>query len=205
MGNKDVLKRWLRSGASSLLVLGLLAGCAGAEPEPTFTPSLPDSTPAPNDDPEPDADVDPVDELEPPEIPDELSENTVEGAEAAARFYIDALNYGYATLDSDPLQEISLNDCGTCQLHVSSIEEMRDVGRKMIGGEINMEEDLELYHENDRYLVSFSIIQDALEVKDEDGNLVSERVLTPGTANIITKFTEDGWKVHATSNEADEA
>ena len=205
MENKEVLNRWHGGGVSALLALGLLAGCSNGEPEPTFAPSRLDSTPSSDSNSEPDVDFDPVNELEPPEMPVELSENTVEGAEAAARFYIDALNYGYATLDSDPLQEISLNYCGTCQLHVSSIEEMRDLGRKMIGGEIDMEEDLELYHEDDRYLFSFSITQDALEVQDEDGNLISERVLTPGTANIITKFTETGWRVYATSNEVDEA
>jgi len=204
VGNKDVLKRWLRSGASSLLVLGLLTGCTGTEPEPTFTPTLPDSTPSPDDDPEPDADVDPVDELEPPEIPDELSENTVEGAETAARFYIEAFNYGYAMLDTEPLEFISLPECQTCAKHIDAIPDLKEKNQVVSGGMLEAGPVIETWEAEDNIVIAFTVTQEPLTITDANGSEVRSHPQETVTAEVLTRFDGEKWQIAAHANQVEE-
>lgn len=200
MGNKDVLKRWLRSGASPLLALGLLAGCAGAEPQPTFTPTLPDSTLTADNDPEPDSDVDPVDELEPPEIP-EFSDDPVEAAEQMVDYFIAAYNYGYQASDPEPLLAISHSACGTCNLHVDRMSDQRDAGEYIEGGDLRIR-DLEVFLlEKDQVLVETTLSQAAWASFDRDSNKIDEGQAAEITSGYGLVFEDNTWSIRAISNE----
>jgi len=196
VGNKDVLKRWLRSGASSLLVLGLLTGCTGTEPEPTFTPTLPDSTPSPDDDPEPDADVDPVDELEPPEIP-ELSDDPVEAAEQVVDYFIAAYNYGYKASDPEPLLAISHSECGTCNLHAERMADQRETGEYVEGGELHIRNSEIYLLETDETLVDVDLDQDGWISYDRDGTEIETVKAKLVFLDFVLYQNKNEWKIRA--------
>jgi len=181
-------------------VLGLLTGCTGTEPGPTFTPTLPDSTPSPDDDPEPDADVDPVDELEPPEIP-ELSDDPVAAAEQVVDYFIAAYNYGYQTSDPEPLLAISHSECGTCNLHAERMADQRETGEYVEGGDLKLR-DLEVFLlENDQVLVETTLSQAAWTSFDRDGNKIDEGRAAEIASGYGLVFEENTWSIRAISNE----
>ena len=117
------MSSWSVRGAVVLTAVGLaLAGCtnstdttadsaspgavvsASSTPEPTARPSY-DNIPPENEG------------LEPPRLEDypQIQENTFEGAEAAAEFFVRAQHHAYATGDIEPLREISSAECEACK------------------------------------------------------------------------------------------
>jgi len=200
VGNKDVLNRWLHSGASALLVLGLLTGCTDAEPEPTFTPTLPDSTPSPDDGPEPDADGEPVDKREPPEIP-ELSDDPVEAAEQLVDYFIAAYEYGYSANNPEPLLAISHPDCGTCSMHAENMLDRRETGVTWDGGGLHVME-IEIFPlENNEALIEAEILQDAFTRYDSELNIIERAEDALLESVMVVQQEETGWKMRAIHNE----
>lgn len=109
----------MRSSRVVALVLigAMLAGCSGgeadepADPLSSSTPSSSDATPA--DDPSSDV----------PELPDVAQENTLAGAEAFIRHYIELLNYASHTGDTDALEAVSDQDCAGCSHYADLYKE----------------------------------------------------------------------------------
>src|SRR5699024_1600229 len=77
-------------------------------------------------------------ELEPPEIPDEIYENTLEGAEAAGRHFFEVLEYGFSASDPEPLSQICFDDKGACYKKVEAIKKLRDNNFSHTGGEMTL-------------------------------------------------------------------
>ena len=59
-----------------------------------------------------------------PELPDEAKENTEEGAEAAARYYLDLIVYAWNTGDTQPLADMSDPSSNFAQGHIANTQEM---------------------------------------------------------------------------------
>ena len=59
-----------------------------------------------------------------PELPDEAKENTEEGAEAAARHYLDLIVYAWNTGDTQPLADMSDPSSNFAQGHIANTQEM---------------------------------------------------------------------------------
>lgn len=109
----------------ALAVLLVLAGCTSAEGEETTPPTVSESpSDTVTDDPTGDDDAsggeDPSGEpSEPPEIeaperPAEMDEETVDGAIAAAKYFIELYPYIYATGDLTDWEALSDAGCGFC-------------------------------------------------------------------------------------------
>ena len=202
MRNKDVLKGWLHSGVSTLLALGLLAGCAGEEPEPTFTPTLPDSTPSPDENPEPNVDVDPVDEREPPEIP-EFSDDPAKAAQQLVEFFTEAYHYGYDASDPALLIEIAHSDCGTCSLHVDRMLEQRETGQHSAGGKLHLQDyDIHLLDE-DEILINAEFQQDPWVSYNVDGQVIEEADSKTVLLDFVLYVEDSEWQIRAISNVGD--
>ena len=58
-----------------------------------------------------------------PELPEEAKENTEEGAEAAARYYLDLIVYAWNTGDTQPLADMSATTSEFASSYVSDISE----------------------------------------------------------------------------------
>ncbi len=191
--------------AAAVIAAGLvIAGCSAEEPEPDFTPTMPPSKSSSTLDgedeeaqPNPAASPD----LKPPPIPPEIEEKTLEGAEAAARYYIDAFNYGYAMRDSEPMEFISLTKCESCAIHIDSIQELASQNRMFLGGWIELEDTDEIYKDGEQFLVTFPGNQEPFSILETNGDVVTKGDGGPFTAKLLAKFEDGQWKISATANE----
>ena len=59
-----------------------------------------------------------------PELPEEAKQNTEEGAEAAARHYLDLIVYAWNTGDTQPLADMSDPSSNFAQGHIANTQEM---------------------------------------------------------------------------------
>src|SRR5690606_23134069 len=123
-------RTWLRLGGA-LVAVGLTAvGCSDADGEPTPTsgptvsespseaPSSPEPTsPAPGPTPWPE-----------PTRPAAMERNDVEGAKAAAEYFLALYPYVYVTGDLDAWREISHLECQFCAGVVANVEELHGAG-----------------------------------------------------------------------------
>lgn len=198
MGNKDVLNRWLRSGAGALLALGLLAGCSNGEPEPTFTPTLPDSTPSPDDSREPDVDIDPVDELEPPEIP-EFSDDPVEASQQMVEFFIAAYGYGYGANDPEPLIAVSHPECKTCDLHAERMKNQASTGEYVEGGALTLQDIETRFVDGGELVVNAKITQSAFTKHDADQNQLDSSDRAVLKVGFVLFPEDETWVIRAIS------
>lgn len=126
-------------------LVGCAAGVDAEKPQPTVLDAPPDSpgkskapeTPgaggvdsddASPDDPEPTpipASSDgPAQNWPPPDTPEEIYQPTEEGAEALLQYWFDARHYARITGDTEPLKEVSHEDCALCRSNLDRIGEV---------------------------------------------------------------------------------
>lgn len=102
--------------------LGLPAGCGG-EPSATADEGIrPDTNPAATV-------VSPT-----PVLPDTVRDRDRSGAEAATRYFFEALSYAEQTGDPKPVRAVSTRDCGGCARVLASIRDAYAGGGSVRGG-----------------------------------------------------------------------
>jgi len=199
--------------ATAAIAAGLvIAGCSAEEPGPDFTPTLPPSKSSSALD--GDEETAPVDEdeeaqpnpaaspdLKPPPIPPEIEEKTLEGAEAAARYYIDVFNYGYSSYDTEPIESISLPDCETCAHHVEVIRNLKDQEQTFDGGNVEADSESSFYENGDRIVVELIVRQAPSKIVNVDGSVEKTNNAEHIVMWILANWQETGWKIGATDNE----
>jgi|SRR5690625_2494775 len=182
------------------LAAGAIAGCAGENPAPTFTPrTLPsDATQnvtekyeEPNPSPEPDA------ELVPPVKP-KFSDEPAEAVEQTLDFYIEAFNYGYQSADSQPLRSISHDACKSCSSHIESIDNMKSNRYSYFGGKVKRGEVMALDETDDgEFFVTVPIMQDEFRLIGKN----DEEINSSDAQQTIMKYAvhkkEGMWLIRA--------
>src|SRR5699024_5882929 len=187
MGRRETVKTRIRlmSTALAAMVLGVFAvGCAAEEPEDK--PYVPQITHSPQ---EPADDETGVDagggpnaaedlegggsELEPPEIPDEIYENTLEGAEAAARYYFRAYEYGVYKQDTAPLEFICHEESSTCAENIATVKALQERNRTFTGGGITDHKTQEVHEYDAEVIMTIPITEGAITIYDEAGEVGS--------------------------------
>ena len=104
----------------SLGLLGL-AGCGAADPSapasptPTVASTTPTPTPAAG----------------PPALPQAARQHTKAGAKAFVVYYVELITYAETTLDTEPVQDLSMPTCSGC---IGGIRKLRKIARQ--GGHI---------------------------------------------------------------------
>lgn len=88
----------------------------------------------------------------PPPLPSEAKQNTVEGAEAFARYYMDLSNYARETLDAGPWKKIFDPGCERCQAIVENFDIAKNRGDYAEGGRYSVDSIVVNRLEPDRYL-----------------------------------------------------
>lgn len=190
----------------------VMSGCSTEEPEPDFKPTLPasksssaldgeDETAPVDEDEEAQPNPAASPDLKPPPIPPEIEEKTLKGAEAAARYYIDAFNYGYLAYDSEPIEELSLADCTTCFHHVNTIELLKEQNQRLQGGTVEIEPAAEIYDDGDRVVVEFTATQEPYKVLNTDDSIDKTNKGAHVTMKIMASWEDTSWKIRATDNE----
>ena len=159
----------------------VLSGCSPAEGEETPTPPVsqgPTTEPATDSTGDDDASgaEDPSDEpsqppeVEAPERPAEMDEETVDGAIAAAKYFMELYPYIYATGDLTEWDALSDEGCGFCTNAGDQVVELYDSGGHAEGV------DTEIYTEygggpytDDIYIVDLGVRFSASEFVDGGG------------------------------------
>lgn len=113
--------QWLGTGpwtaAAGVAVL-LLVGACTTEPDPVPTASEAVVTPTVAPSPTPS----PPEKPTRPEVPAEMAEPTKEGAEAAARYFLEVDRYAFMSGDAGPLRAMSAESCVYCSELLDEVE-----------------------------------------------------------------------------------
>ncbi len=186
--------------AAAVFVVGLFgAGCSDADGEPTPTaeptvtesagesPSSPEpTTPAPGPTPWPE-----------PTRPAAMDRDDIEGAKAAAEYFLALYPYVYVTGDLAPWQELSHPECQFCAGVISNVEDLHASGGYADGPAIEfVDRSAEAPTDNYQY---FTVLIEAIEHPssryDSEGGVV---VSQPGgiiDAEMALRHTGDKWLV----------
>ncbi len=128
-----------------------------------------------------------------------ITENTDEGAEQTLRFYFDAMYYGYATGDTEPLESISNTDaCETCSSAMKQIDASTSQGDFAIPGEVVVTDLAVVETTGDRQRGVYIEFERRNFRKLSEGegpkNSKDRRVVGAGKLSFSD---EGGWKVNA--------
>jgi len=186
-----------------IFTVAAIGGCSGDQPAPTFTPRAVapsgSSEDANTSEPSPDPTED--DKLPAPALPPEIADFDLDGAEAVARYYLAALDYGYSSNDSYPMQLISRPTCGTCARHIAAIDDLSAENARYVGGAIRYEEPIERSEIENEALIVFRVTQDPSSTIDAEGTTIFSGSGTTVIMEILLHFENEKWRIEAVSGE----
>ncbi|UFU04995.1 DUF6318 family protein [Ruania halotolerans] len=123
-----------RAGVLALGMGLMLGACTPSDEEPSPT-AEPTSESAPSSDEVTDEPTDERPEVDPPQRPAEMEEETVDGAIAAASYFVELYPYVYSSGDVTEWDALSDEGCEFCSNVRSSVSELHDSGGYSLGGE----------------------------------------------------------------------
>lgn len=209
---------WRITGAAVVMVglAGCAAGADADEPEPTVLDTPPEasadtgtseSVDSGGEDPEADS----PDESEPtpvpassegpaqnwpaPDPPDEIYEPTEEGAEALLQYWFDARHFARITGDTEPLEDVSHEDCALCRSHLDRLGEVFENNGWFVSDEDKVV-DHYLRVENERVVSGFLALEEADFKSFWSGEFHDETEVDTIDAFGFALHYEDGrWKM----------
>ncbi len=156
-----------RAVAPALAVAAVLApaGCAGGQAEPSPGPSSTSTTTAPaTPAPSPTRSA-------PPERPAAMDRDDLEGAKAAAQYFLELYPYAYNTGDLTEWTAMSHPECIFCASVIENVEALHAEGGYEVGGDLVFESvtGAEPIEGNEFYGVDFVLTQSAATEYDKVG------------------------------------
>ncbi|WP_147916833.1 DUF6318 family protein [Ruania zhangjianzhongii] len=194
----------------ALAGLLVLTGCTPAEGEETTTPTVSESpsesTEPATDDPTGDDDAsggddpseDPSEppEVEAPERPAEMDEETVDGAIAAAKYFVNLYPYVYASGDLAEWDALSDEGCGFCTNVRDRASELHDEGGFSVGGDVDISSsDGGGPFEEDVYTVELAVTIGASEFVYPDGTRTPYSAVEDPEFLLSMRWESEGWLV----------
>lgn len=178
--------------AASISCAALVASCGGA-PEASTPPAATSEAPNASDTPVP-SDPDP----RPPNKPIEVTEKDANGARAASRFFLEALNYAGVSGDTSLLRQAYTDFCTRCEALADGIDETYGNGGQIFG-EGWIPQDYEFYGiKEDIAFVDVIVDVSPQEWVESEG---AQPVEAPGDDSVLKAFQldwgADGWMVAA--------
>jgi hypothetical protein len=183
--------------AALLALTGLLAACSGAanpaEPvSPSPTPSAtvsPSPSASPSPSPEPTVDK--------PERPTAMDQHDVEGAAAAAEYFLALYNYINRSGDTSEWAEMSHRVCTFCQTALERANEVRKKKLKIDGGEVSSR--LVKTYKRDGltgiFPLDVEVIQQASTTRFPDGSVESSTDKQTGLMRVEMGIRNGEWVV----------
>ncbi|MCU1657493.1 MAG: hypothetical protein JWO57_2149, partial [Pseudonocardiales bacterium] len=150
---------------------GSSAGSSAGSARPTVARSVPNTRPG----------------EKPPVLPAAARSDTALGATEFARFWIEALDWGYATTDSTLARHMYASSCAECARLVSIIDSARTAGNYFRGGRIDIS--AWIVADNDgrhraTQAVDVTYSQSAIDVLAESGIHVGS---SPGVTGLVRR------------------
>lgn len=193
-------RRWRRLGAGVVVLLAM-TGCSDADgdevPTAAATPRVsetttdsPSESPAPGPTPWPE-----------PTRPAAMERDDIEGAKAAAEYFLALHPYIFATGALDEWNSMSHPECQFCNGAAEHVAELFSVGGYGLGGEFIVEDvqASSMPGEESRYLVDVSGVETPSVEYSSDGNIVRDFEGGPLVYNIGVVRDGDVWVVRGVS------
>lgn len=139
--------------------------------------------------------------LEPPPIPDAIYEETLEGAEAAARHYLRALEYGFRSSDPEPLRNICDDISETCAEHIEQIELQRDKNRRFVQEALTLEPATTLEFVEDGAYIEVPVYIPEYEIIGERGEDIKSKGSEVLLYLFFAVYNNDQWFMSAIATE----
>jgi len=181
------MRRALGAAAVAACLLGV-GGCSDGEADAAPSPSSSSSTPSetPTASPSPTAVA--------PTLPPEAMERTAAGAEAFVRHWFEVLEYAYATGSTEPLDEISGQECESCQTFIERINDRYSSGGSFRGLLITISSSAAPPPDEFGSEVSLQLEEGAFDEIDSSGRLVGHHPAAPSaSALFFAQWLGNSW------------
>ncbi|WP_418275951.1 DUF6318 family protein [Isoptericola jiangsuensis] len=188
------------AAAPAALIL-LLAGCTGpgstpaSGPTPAAEPSASSAAPAETPSPSPS----PTPSVEPPERPVALDDDGVEGAKAAAEYFVALDSYIMATNDTAAYEQLSHPLCETCANRLDQAREIAEGAYEFTGGE-GTTRILEVYQQDEStriWPIDVEVTVDEVTITDSEGTVQFSEDVTVDQQRFEVVMGGQGWKIVA--------
>lgn len=172
----------------AVLTLALTACTEGSEPSGLpSNAATPPATTAPTSTPPP---------RTPPTAPPEVTQQTDDGAKAAAKFFVQALEYFLNTGDPSVLRAASIAECNSCNSVVDRVSPLYTSGGHMVTEPYEITGlSIDENFESGAKAVAIHGIQPRREQFNASGVSISIEQPTPLTFSCIVVWTVDRWLV----------
>lgn len=114
-------------------------------------------------------------------LPSEAAAATAEGAAAFARYYLEVIGAAFASADPTQLEALSAPGCGGCDALIGSITELREQGRKRLGGDYIVKSVAAPPVERGDVILEIAYAREAGQVVDETGRVFASAPPVPVT------------------------
>lgn len=177
--------------AAVVAFVALRGNGSTVDARPTVTSSSPAPSPSPTATPSPT----PSSTLTPPVLPAAAKKRDQAGAEAFFRYFIDVYNYSFTALDTQPLEQISADECKFCRSAKATVAEILAKGARAEGGEVHV---LASFAEPDaskarEVIVVASLRQDPGRTVGSDGNVTSSSSGSKRRLDALLRWEGGRW------------
>lgn len=191
-----VTARGLMRSTLTIVALSGLIGCTGTpEPDPTPAPGI--NTPSASPSAEP-TESEPADtEVEKPERPAAMDREDVEGAAAAAEYFIELYPYVMATGDTEEYEAMSHEACGFCDGVIADATNIHENHRTYTGG-ITHATIEERYRRDDltgAWPLDINVRQEKATVLDSEGQELADTAAHEGLVRVEIGLKDNQWVV----------
>ena len=101
-----------------------------------------------------------------------ISYPTDQGAQATARYFIDAMYYGYATGDTGPLESVTDHaSCVECTELINDIHSWRDEGKYLTPARVKLDDEWTVDKSEDLTKTEYWFTVDELQIRRQDSSI----------------------------------
>lgn len=130
-----------------------------------------------------------------PEPPEEIYEDSEEGAEALIQYWFDVRHYARVTGDTEPLEDVSHEECEVCSVQIERVEEIYP-GGWFVEEEPFSVADLEVVgNEAGEILVDFLLTEHRFELYEEGELLEESPDVAPARFDAYLVFDGGSWEL----------
>ncbi|PKZ41161.1 hypothetical protein CYJ76_08890 [Kytococcus schroeteri] len=128
-------------------------------------------------------------------MPAAAKENTAEGAEAFARWYIETLSYLYEHPKAGVLDKYAGEDCNTCARHVRVVQQSAEQNAQADKVVYEVLGAGEPHSMGDGYEITVAFRQNASVIRDETGSVVGKTTELPEVGYVFRLTYDKGWTI----------
>ena len=130
-----------------------------------------------------------------PEVPDQIYEETEEGALATLRYWFDAINYLQLTGDYGPVDEVSAPDCEMCNDTIAQYFDLYEVenGWYVARGARTQDELVSGVTDDGHASVLFTLVEGGYEAHGAEGQILGAAEEGSFGAEAFVYFDDNQW------------